>query len=130
MTSFMKDAFYSYQILRMLQSCYKAKCVEVPAAKDCPDVKGNAWIKFHDLCFGGGEPEHGLVKEFPVIDRPTKLKKKSFPFGNMLLQTKPTAPKMFLISVLYSINCTMQLLLKKKKPSLMKGQLPLNSKMI
>ena len=84
MTSLMKDAFYSHQILRMLQGCYEAECVEVPAAKDGPDVKGNAWIKFHDLCFGGGELERGLVKEFPVIDRPTKLKEKSFPFGNML----------------------------------------------
>jgi hypothetical protein len=60
----------------MLQACYECECVIVPNAKDGPDIKGNAWIKYHDHVFGGGDHDWGLIKDFPLIARPTILKQK------------------------------------------------------
>jgi hypothetical protein len=93
MTSLMKDDFYARQILRMLQGCYEADCITTPNAKDGPDIKGNAWIKYHYLCFGGGEPERGLVKEFPVIDKPTVLKQKVIQIWKYCIANEAMVPK-------------------------------------
>jgi hypothetical protein len=67
---------YEHDILRILNGVYECDAHVEVNAQDGNNIKANAWTKFHDHCFGGGEPKQGLVKVFPVISKPTLLKAK------------------------------------------------------
>jgi hypothetical protein len=58
-----------------------------------PNVKGNAWNKFHDHAFGGGEPERGLIKDFPLIKQVTHFKCKILEIWKYVVVNKEDIPK-------------------------------------
>jgi hypothetical protein len=67
---------YEHDVYRLLLGAWETEATTEPSAKNGPNVKGNAWNKYHDHAFGGGEPERGLIKDFPVIKQVTHFKRK------------------------------------------------------
>jgi hypothetical protein len=67
---------FQRNVLRLLQGVYECDAYLKPTAKDGPNVKGNAWIKYHDHAFGGGDQSRGLIKDFPVMKQVTVFKRK------------------------------------------------------
>jgi hypothetical protein len=77
MTTMMaKDGPYQCKVVRILLSIHKCGCLTESLAKDGNNPKGNAWNKYHDHCFGGGDPGLGLIQEFLLIAKLMQLKSK------------------------------------------------------
>ena len=55
-------------VLKILAACDECEVVEEVAASDSGNVKGNKWVKLHDVVFGGrDDSSRGLIPQFPVI---------------------------------------------------------------
>jgi hypothetical protein len=94
MTSLMAiNGPYKKEVLRILQGIYECNALTEVNAQDGNNVKANAWIKFHDHCFGGGKPNHGLVNEFPFIAKPTFLKAKILQIWKYAIANYTKVPK-------------------------------------
>jgi hypothetical protein len=82
MKSLMRD--YDWDVYWLLLGAYETNAMEEPTAKDGPNIKNNAWNKYHDHAFGGGEPERGLIKYSPQSKNLLLSRKRSFRFGDMV----------------------------------------------
>ena len=75
MTTLFRD--YSDAVLRILSACDECEVVVEVSASDSGNVKGNKWVRLHDVVFGGRDDStRGLIPQFPVIPLPSKFKKK------------------------------------------------------
>jgi hypothetical protein len=92
MTTLMGDEFQR-DVLRLLQGAYECDAHLEPTAKDGPDVKGNAWIKYHDHAFGGGDQSRGLIRDFPVIKQVTVFKRKIVDIWKYAVANKESVPQ-------------------------------------
>ena len=64
-------------VLKILRACDECDVVHEAAASDSGNVKGNKWVKLHDVVFGGRDDgTRGLIPQFPIIPLPSKFKKK------------------------------------------------------
>ena len=61
-------------VFKVLRAADECDVVNEVNASDAGNVKGNKWVKLHDVVFGDGT--RGLVTKFPAIVLPSKLKKK------------------------------------------------------
>jgi hypothetical protein len=91
MKSLMRD--YNKELYRVLQGVYECDAQNEPNAKDGSNIKGNKWIKFHDHAFGGGDVSHGLIKSFPLIEKPILCKKKILQIWEYAKDNKESIPK-------------------------------------
>ena len=75
MTTLIRD--HEDAVLKILNACDECEVVNEVAASDSGNVKGNKWVRLHDVVFGGQDDSTGgLIPEFPVIPFPSKFKKK------------------------------------------------------
>lgn len=75
MTTLIRD--HADAVLRILNACEECEVVLEVAASDSGNVKGNKWVRLHDVVFGGrDDSSRGLIPQFPVIPLPSKFKKK------------------------------------------------------
>ena len=75
MTTLIRD--HEDSVLRILHACDECEVVDEVAASDSGNVKGNKWVRLHDVVFGGRDDStRGLIPDFPVIALPSKFKKK------------------------------------------------------
>lgn len=64
-------------VRKILNACDECEVVGEVAASDSGNVKGNKWVRLHDVVFGGrDDSSRGLIPQFPVIPLPSKFKKK------------------------------------------------------
>ena len=69
--------YHEDAVLKILNACDECGVVTEVAASDSGNVKGNKWVKLHDVVFGGrDDSSRGLIPQFPVIPLPSKFKKK------------------------------------------------------
>lgn len=75
MTTLIRD--HEDAVLKILNACDECEVVTEVAASDSGNVKGNKWVRLHDVVFGGrDDPSRGLIPQFPIIPLPSKFKKK------------------------------------------------------
>ena len=66
MTTLIRD--HEDSVLRILHACDECEVVDEVAASDSGNVKGNKWVRLHDVVFGGRDDStRGLIPKFPVI---------------------------------------------------------------
>ncbi|KAL3935796.1 MAG: hypothetical protein SGARI_002824 [Bacillariaceae sp.] len=91
MTTLMKD--HSEAVLKILAACDECEVVTEVAASDSGNVKGNKWVRLHDVVFGGrDDASRGLIPQFPIIPLPSKFKKKVVSIWQFGLDDKKVPP--------------------------------------
>lgn len=69
--------YHEDAVLKILHACDECAVMSEVAASDSGNLKGNKWVKVHDVVFGGrDDSSRGLIPQFPVIPLPSKFKKK------------------------------------------------------
>ena len=75
MTTLFRD--FPDSVMKILVACDECEVVTEVAASDSGNVKGNKWVRLHDVVFGGRDDgTRGLIPEFPMIPLPSKFKRK------------------------------------------------------
>ena len=92
MTTLIRD--HEDAVLKILVACDECEVIQEVAASDPGNVKGNKWVRLHDVIFGGrDDSSRGLLPEFPVIPLPSKFKKKLYRFGNLVKMRRKCQPR-------------------------------------
>ena len=77
MTTLIRD--HEEAVVKLLAACNECEVVVEVASSDSGNIKGNKWVRLHDVVFRGRDDgTWGLIPEFPVIPLPSKFKKNCF----------------------------------------------------
>ena len=63
------------EVLKILRACDECGVAMEVAASDSGNVKGNKWVKLHDVVFGGrDDSSRGLIPRLPIYWGPPVLR--------------------------------------------------------